>query len=61
MRGLLSMAVIALVLAGCGGTSSTQVAGARYTGCTHFGGSSLVPSDSYIVGCGAFPPAQTVF
>lgn len=55
------MAVIALVLAGCGGTPSTQVASARYSGCANFGGSSLVPADSSFGGCGAFPPAQTVF
>lgn len=61
MRGLLSMAVIALLLAGCGSTPSTQVASARYSGCANFGGSPLVPADTSFGGCGAFPPAQTVF
>ncbi len=55
------MAVIALLLAGCGGMSSTQVASARYTGCTHFSGTSFVPAGSVSGSCGAFPPAQTVF
>lgn len=59
MRGLLSVAVIALLLAGCSGSPTSQVANSTYRGCTHFGGSSLVPSGGG--NCGAFPPAQTVF
>ena len=59
MRGLLSLVVIALLLAGCSGSPTSQVANANYGGCTHFGGSSLVPTGNG--NCGAFPPAQTVF
>jgi len=58
MRGLLSIAVIALCLAGCSSGSGSQIASGGYRGgtCTNYGGSSLVPSGG---GCGGL--AQTVF
>jgi hypothetical protein len=59
MRGLLSLVVIVLLLAGCSGSPTSQVANSTYGGCTHFGRSSLVPAGNG--NCGAFPPAQTVF